>query len=92
MLVADWSEVRFMVAVCSNGPLVMQDWGKGTVTWIFTEGNIDSPESCTICGCSMLMDLLFYCCGIGLLQDGRHFSMYVPWWRCALLTLKYCNC
>jgi hypothetical protein len=67
-----------MVAVCSNRPLVMQECGKGTVTWQLIEEDIDSPESCTLCGCSMLIDLLFYGCEIGLLQDGRHFSMYVP--------------
>ncbi len=65
-----------MVAVCSNGPLVTQECGKGTVTWQVIVGDIDYRESITIvCGCSMLIDLLFYGCGIGLLQDGRHFSM-----------------
>jgi|LakMenE01Jun11ns_1017448.scaffolds.fasta_scaffold5594551_1 hypothetical protein len=37
---ADWSKVRFMVAVYSNGPLVMQECGKGTVTLEMIEGDI----------------------------------------------------
>jgi hypothetical protein len=61
--------------------MVMQECGKGTVTWQLIEGDIDSPESCTICGCSMLIDLLFYGCGVGRLHDGRNFfMMYVTWW------------